>query len=594
LAHCFVGCTWQDIVTALGFVGNGGGATRASTARTSSEDLTIEEFAEAKGLTVDFLSANHVKQQERGLQITYLERDGTPARQQRARTHIAAKQGSRWIKGAGSPIPYGRWRLDEAIELGELLIVEGETDTLTGWAHNVPTLGIPGADMVKVLDAADLRAIERVFIVKEPDQGGATFIAGMARRLVELGWSGDARVLTLPVKDLSDLHIARGEAFAAELEQARATATPLSIGAVEASAAAESSTTAGVSVINWPLYDAADDWTFPPVEFTVEQLLPAAGVVWWGGMPKRYKSLFLLYCCLAIACRREKIAERFTILRRPRILYVAREDGGSRLQERRDDILAPWGLRPPVGAIRFVIRPHLDLLDAAAVQWLRDTCLREQVTFLVLDTWTALSPSADPLGPRDQAALAAVIVRLAEDIAGLVAVVDHSRKNRPEGQVLSSADIFGPPQKWAAAETIVMLGSTEDPRRLEAFLESKDGDGGRFFLAVSPRGSGKEKFIHAGSVEQLAEDQRAIGDANRQAVLQTLLANDAALGVSEVVDALAADGKVLSRDTVQRHLKSLIAGGRVRQTGSGKATKYFGIAVTPQPPSAAKLVCGDE
>ena len=61
------------------------------------------------------------------------------------------------------------------------------------------------------------------------------------------------------------------------------------------------------------------------------------------------------------------------------------------------------------------------------------------------------NPSADPLGAKDQAQLAAVVVELAEQIDGQVIVVDHSRKNRPDGQPLSSADIFGPPQKWAAA-----------------------------------------------------------------------------------------------------------------------------------------------
>jgi hypothetical protein len=214
------------------------------------------------------------------------------------------------------------------------------------------------------------------------------------------------------------------------------------------------------------------------VEFAVEHLLPLAGVVWWGGMPKRFKTLLLMALCLAIACGRDDFAKRFKIHRRPRILYVAREDGGGRIGERKADIVKPWGSRPPPRAIRFVIRPHLDLLNPVHVTWLLDTCRQEQITLLVLDTWTALSPSADPMLPRDQAALAAIIVQLAEDIAGTVVVVDHSRKNRPEGQVLSSADIFGPPQKWASAEHIVMLGGTDDPRRIEVFVEGKDGDTG--------------------------------------------------------------------------------------------------------------------
>src|SRR5713226_2544769 len=75
---------------------------------------------------------------------------------------------------------------------------------------------------------------------------------------------------------------------------------------------------------------------------------------------------------------------------------------------------------------------------AAHVAWLRDTC-REGITLVILDTWTALSPSADPTAAADQAKLSAAVVQLAEDIAGAVVVVDHSRKNRPDGQALSSA-----------------------------------------------------------------------------------------------------------------------------------------------------------
>jgi DNA-binding transcriptional ArsR family regulator len=307
-------------------------------------------------------------------------------------------------------------------------------------------------------------------------------------------------------------------------------------------------------------------------------------------MPKRFKSLLALYVALAIACRRETIAKRFRILSHPKILYIAREDGGSRLQERRDDILNAWGVKPPRGAIHFMIRPQFDLADPVHVAWLRDMCILNGITLVVLDTWTALSPGADPMGSRDQAQLAAAVVQLAEEINGLVIVIDHSRKNRPEGQILSSADIFGPPQKWAAAEHIVMLGATEDPRRIEVFIESKDGETGRFFLAVSPRGSGEEKFAYAGSVQDLADERRAVGDANRQAVLETLKANVEPLSASEIAALLEADERKMSLDTVQRHLAALQKTGSVRRTGAGRATRYSFAAA----PSAAQDECGDE
>jgi hypothetical protein len=327
----------------------------------------------------------------------------------------------------------------------------------------------------------------------------------------------------------------------------------------------------------WPLYDAADAWEFAPVAQLIEGVLPLVGITWWGGLPKRYKSLLLLYICLAIAAGRETVADRFRILARPKILYVAREDGGSRINERRDDILSAWDTTPARGACRFVIRPHLDLLAPAHIAWLVETCRQEGCTLLILDTWTALSPSADPLASKDQTRLAAVVVQLAQDIAGHVIVVDHSRKNRPDGQALSSADIFGPQQKWAAAEHIVMLGFAEDRRGLiELFTEGKDLDSDRFFLTISPKGTGEEKFGWAGSAAAFVEAQRAVGDRNRQAIRLALFAvSPEPLSAVEVAERVRASGIEIADDTVRKHLRALATDGPVMRTGQGKGTKYY-------------------
>jgi hypothetical protein len=331
----------------------------------------------------------------------------------------------------------------------------------------------------------------------------------------------------------------------------------------------------------WPLYDAADAWSFAPVAFTVDTLLPAVGVVWWGGMPKRFKSLLMLYVCLAIASGRETVADHFSIRQRPRILYVAREDGGPRLQDRRDDILRSWTHRPESGALRFLIRPRLDLLNPAHVAWLRDTCTTEQRTLLVLDTWTALSPGADPMAPADQAALAAVVVELAEAIGGGVVVVDHSRKNRAEDQLLSSADIFGPMQKWAAAEHIVMMDLTSDRRRLELFIEGKDGETRRCFLTVTPKAQPGEKFTYAGTVEEIADAQRKKGDQNRDAIHRALCGAGAPQSPAEVRTALTARGETLAVDTVSKHLRALVKAAKASVIGKGRKTRYLGISDSP-------------
>jgi hypothetical protein len=337
----------------------------------------------------------------------------------------------------------------------------------------------------------------------------------------------------------------------------------------------------------WPLYDAADSWAFDPPAFTVDALIPEKGVIWWGGAPKRYKSLFAQYCCLAIASEREHVAGHFAIRKRPVTLYLSREDGGSRLQARRDDILPGWdGAAPKAGALKFLIRPRFDLLNGAHVAWLIEQCHALGASLLILDTWTALSPTADPMSARDQAALAAVVVDIAEAIDGAVIVLDHSRKNRAEGEPISSADIFGPLQKWAAAEHIVMFDRTNDRQRIELFIEGKDGETRRCFLTVTPKGTAGDKFSYSGSIEEIADAQREVGNQNRAAVHQALCAAGVALSLADVHSALTARGRTLSSDTVSKHLRALVLAEQASVIGKGKATRYRGIADHGEQPSS--------
>jgi hypothetical protein len=190
--------------------------------------LTLAAFADAKGLPIDFLAAMGIREDGRGLIIEYRLADGSLAPRQRRRAALVAKAGSTWDGPTGTPpVAYGLWRLDDARERGELLLVEGESDTLTAWFHNIPALGIPGADMTKVLTADAITGIERLWIIQEPDRGGPTFVSGLATRLRDFDWRGEARVVTLPVKDLNDLHRQAGTAFADRLAEAKLRAKPL-------------------------------------------------------------------------------------------------------------------------------------------------------------------------------------------------------------------------------------------------------------------------------------------------------------------------------------------------------------------------------
>jgi putative DNA primase/helicase len=232
LVHCFVGCATETVCTAVNMSladlappANNGAARR--------RPLTVSDLAEAKALPLDFLHALGVRDVDRGVVIEYRLRDGRPAARHRLRTSAIAGAGFSWLgdRGDGPLVPYGLPHLDLALERGELLIVEGESDTWAGLYHHVPTLGVPGADMVKVLEAEHLTGIEALYLVKEPDRGGETFVRRIAERLSGIGWRGQLRVLMLPCKDLADLHVQYGDRFAETLAAAQRAAEPIDLAA---------------------------------------------------------------------------------------------------------------------------------------------------------------------------------------------------------------------------------------------------------------------------------------------------------------------------------------------------------------------------
>ena len=185
LIHCFAGCPPADVVAAVGL-----SLRDLFPAETSSSPrripMTVEDLARDKRLPADFLLSLGLSNRSDGVLIPYLLIDGSPARRQRLRTALKAKDGSRWLPGEGRPVPYGLDRIEHARAKGCIVLVEGESDCWTLWYHGFPALGVPGADMASKLEPEHLQGVDRVYVCREPDRGGETFVRGVARRLQEI------------------------------------------------------------------------------------------------------------------------------------------------------------------------------------------------------------------------------------------------------------------------------------------------------------------------------------------------------------------------------------------------------------------------
>lgn len=245
LLNCHTGCETEDVVRAAGLqmadlfprsdaklkgvVGTSIPHRKGSTVQhpTDSEVLpgksgagpgcTLQEYAEAKRLPPDFLRrlglSEITYQGSPAIRIPYFVEGGQEARIRfRTGLHKAddADNRFRW-KSGDKAMPYGLWKLEGARKAGHIAIVEGESDCHTLWLHELPALGLPGADTWKDEYAGHLEGIPVIYAVIEPDRGGQTLHKALSAspirdrlRLIDLGTA----------KDPSGLYLAEPALFA--------------------------------------------------------------------------------------------------------------------------------------------------------------------------------------------------------------------------------------------------------------------------------------------------------------------------------------------------------------------------------------------
>jgi hypothetical protein len=149
-----------------------------------ADGLTLAEYAGAKQLPVDFLRecgvGEHTRDGIRCLRIRYLDVDGTVLAT-RLRLALSGEHRFLWTSGSKTTL-YGWWRLTAAQVAGFVVLVEGESDTQTLWHHGLPALGIPGAATWKSEWDTALIGIDTIYVMIEPDQGGARVLKWLPKR----------------------------------------------------------------------------------------------------------------------------------------------------------------------------------------------------------------------------------------------------------------------------------------------------------------------------------------------------------------------------------------------------------------------------
>jgi hypothetical protein len=186
---------------------------------TEAQHCTLEAYADYVGLSVEFLKGLGLKEihyiDQKAVKMPYFDATGSEEVCVRFRVSLTGKPKVKTRKGDKHRL-YGLWRLPEARDRGYAIIVEGESDTQTGWHHGEPVIGVPGATGFVSRWADELEGIEKIYAIVEPDEGGESFWQSLAatdlkERLYRV---------ELDVKDLSDLHRDDPSRFKARLHDA--------------------------------------------------------------------------------------------------------------------------------------------------------------------------------------------------------------------------------------------------------------------------------------------------------------------------------------------------------------------------------------
>lgn len=230
LVHCFAGCTSEHVVKDLGLkmrdlypARKSNGSDGPTSMRVKADGCTLEQYAEAKQLSITFLRDLGLRDTRyRGccaVEIPYRDRDGRECAR-RYRVAVDGDDKFRWRRG-DKPCLYGLWRLQEDEE--SIVLVEGESDAQTLWLHGLPTLGLPGASSwSEARDAPELDHYKDIFVVIEADQGGEAVLRWIATSKIR----DRVRLVRLPKKDANALFIDNPSRFVDRFIEALEIATP--------------------------------------------------------------------------------------------------------------------------------------------------------------------------------------------------------------------------------------------------------------------------------------------------------------------------------------------------------------------------------
>ncbi len=220
--ECYANCSEEQFAESLGTTLE---ELRYQAKRAPGQGgCTIADLARAKKLPIDHLKKWGLRDSgfrgERWVNIPYYDEAGNEVSMQRRLALEKGEDGDARFKfkSGSKVVPYGLNFLHHARKKGCLTLVEGTSDCWTLWEHGFPALGIPSAKHWKNEWVNYLRGVKTVYLMVEPDKAGE----GLLKKVGLSKLRDRLRVVRLPAKDPSALHLEDPDAFKAAWTEALA------------------------------------------------------------------------------------------------------------------------------------------------------------------------------------------------------------------------------------------------------------------------------------------------------------------------------------------------------------------------------------
>ncbi len=577
LLHCHAGCDTKDVVSALGLTmadlfPSRDGHEPPRNGRGPRPPVTVESLAADKRLPADHLRSFGLHDLPGGgVGIPYKDAKGQTLQVKR-RTAPIAKEGSFWPKGVPL-MAYGLDRLERGREAGYLVLVEGESDCWTCWLHDLPALGVPGANSFKVLEPEHLEGIGKVYVIQEPDKGGVAFVPGIEARLRELGWHGAAYVVRLDgAKDPNELHKLDPDGFPEAFQKAMAAAEPLRGPTQPAQYLYRPRELRTSSLADLLADDEAED-----IPHLVERLLAVGGVALLAGKPGEGKTWVILLLALIIAAG-GRFLDRFSCVSGP-VLILDEENGLRRLRKRLRRLCVALGLDPATLApIEIASMNGVDLGNADWTDAVRAKMDSLHPLLVIVDSLVRIH-KGDENNSRDVANLFSIVTELRTEFGAAFLFTHHLRKkgliNDPSERVRGSSDIE------AYVDCLLVLERV-DNRLILRQVKSRDDEPIKpLALEIADTDEGGTIVKTVGEIDEETEKRETA-----RALIKELVADGPKL--REVL--VEAGGEAgLSERTMSDALKDLVSTKEITRGKEGRKTIY----APAQPAQPAQPTQGD-